>query len=69
MCQFSGKTNSFDFFSPNLLKNRFRVGNSEIINEIRIASSIYHVCQFSVKINNFEFFDPNLSKKEFRVGN
>ena len=29
VCQFSGKTNSFDFFSPNLPKNGFRVGNSE----------------------------------------
>ena len=29
VCQFSGKTNSFDFFSPNLPKTRFRVGNSE----------------------------------------
>ena len=28
-CQFSGKTNSFDFFSPNLPKNGFRIGNSE----------------------------------------
>ena len=29
VCQFSGKTNSFDFFSPNLPKNGFRVGNSK----------------------------------------
>ena len=29
VCQFSGRTNSFDFFSPNLPKNGFRVGNSE----------------------------------------
>ena len=29
LCQFSGKTNSFDFFSPNLPKNGFRVGNSK----------------------------------------
>ena len=29
VCQFSGKTNSFYFFSPNLPKSRFRVGNSE----------------------------------------
>ena len=27
--QISGKTNNFDSFSLNLLKNRFRVGNSE----------------------------------------
>ena len=29
VCQFSGKTNSFDFFSPNLPKNGFRVDNSK----------------------------------------
>ena len=29
ICQFSGKTNSFDFFSPNLSKNGYRAGNSE----------------------------------------
>ena len=29
VCHFSGKTNSFDFFSPNLNKNGFRVSNSE----------------------------------------
>ena len=29
VCQFSGKKNSFDFFSPNLPKNGLRVSNSE----------------------------------------
>ena len=29
VCQFSSKTNSFDFFSPNLPKNGFRVGKSK----------------------------------------
>ena len=29
VCHFSGKTNSFDFFKPNLSKNGFRIGNSE----------------------------------------
>ena len=29
VCQISGKTNSFDFFSPSLPKNGFRVGNLE----------------------------------------
>ena len=29
VCQFSGKTNSFDFFRPNLPKSGPRVGNSE----------------------------------------
>ena len=29
VCQFSDKTNSFDFFSPNLPKSGSKVGNSE----------------------------------------
>ena len=29
MCQVSGKTDNFGFFSPNLPKNGYRVGNSE----------------------------------------
>ena len=29
VCQFLGKTNSFDFFSPNLLKIGFRVRSSK----------------------------------------
>ena len=29
MYQFSGKTNNFNFFDPNLPKNGFRAGNSE----------------------------------------
>ena len=29
LCQFSGKTDSFDFFSQNLPKCGFRVGNSQ----------------------------------------
>ena len=29
VCEFSGKTNNFDFFYPNLPKNGFRAGNLE----------------------------------------
>ena len=29
MCQFSDKTDNFDFFGPNLPEKEFRVGNSE----------------------------------------
>ena len=29
VCRFSGKTNSFDFFSPNFPKNGFRIGSSK----------------------------------------
>ena len=60
--QFSGKTNSFDFFSPNLSKNGFRVGSSKNYYQKKNQ-------QYLVKMNNFEFFGPNLSKKGFRIGN
>ena len=29
LCQFSVKTDNFDFFGPNLLKNEIRIWNSE----------------------------------------
>ena len=56
VCQFSGKTNSFVFFSPNFPKNGLRVGNSK--NYCQNKNQ-----QFLVKMNDFEFFGPNLSKK------
>ena len=65
VCKFSGKTNNFDFFSPNLPKNESRVGDSKNYcwNKNR-HFSIYHVCQFLVKMNNFEFFAQICPKKD-----
>ena len=54
MCQFSGETDSFDFFDPNMPKNSFW--------SWYLAPSRDQVCQFLVKMNNFEFFDLNLGK-------
>ena len=63
MCQFSGKTNSFDFFSPNLCKNEFWGRNFKNLSlDLESAPPGYHVCQFSVKMDNFEFFNLNLGK-------
>ena len=68
--QISGKTNSFDFFSPNLPKNGVRIGNSESYCRNENQHPGYTTCvNFSVKMNNFEFFGTNLSKKGYRVGN
>ena len=50
MYQFSGKRNNFEFFGPNLLKNGFRVENSE---------------NWCWKMNNFDFFEQNLPKNWF----
>ena len=63
MCQFSDKTNNFDFLSPNLPKNGFwgrNFKNQSLDSES--APPIYLKSQFSVKMNNFEFFGLNLGK-------
>ena len=63
VCQFSGKANNFDFFDPNLPKNKFWGWDFKNLSaDSRSAPSRDHVCQFSVKINNFEFFGLNLRK-------
>ena len=63
MCQFSGKTDNFDFFGPNLPKKAFWGRNFEILNlDSESAPPIYHVCQFPGKTDNFEFFGLNFEK-------
>ena len=63
MCQCSGNTDNFDFFGPNLPKNKFWGPNfkkkSLGLKSIPPSSLM---CQFSVKINNFESFGLNLVK-------
>ena len=70
VCQFSGKTDKFDFFDPNLLKNRFWGRNFEKLHpDAESVPPRYHECKFSGKTDNFEFFGPNLPKKEFQGQN
>ena len=61
MCaNFSGKIENFDFFSPNLPKNRFLGRNFENISpDSQSAPPRYQVCQFSGKTYNFEFLGLN----------
>ena len=59
MCKFSGKTDNFDFFGPNLpkkwiLRSEFRDSKSGF----RISTSNIHECQ----LDNFEIFGLNLGK-------
>ena len=57
---------SFNFFGPNLPKNRFWRRNFENLGPYaELVPPRCHVCQFSGKSDNFDFFDPNLPKKEF----
>ena len=63
MCYFSGKTDNFDFFYPNLPKNGFWGWNFKNLSlDSESEPPRYHACQFSVKIENFEFFGLNLGK-------
>ena len=63
MCEFSGKSDNFDFFDPNLPKKGFWSRNFEILSpDSESAPPIYHRCQFSGKTDNFEFFGLNLGK-------
>ena len=62
VCQFSGKTNNFDFLDPNLPKNGFwgrKVKNLSL--DLESAPPRHHF-QFSVKMDNFEVFNLNLGK-------
>ena len=60
MCQFSDRTDNFDFLEPNLPKNRFWGWNMSLYSES--APPRYHVSQFSVKMDNFEIFQPKFGE-------
>ena len=63
VCQFSGKTDNFDFFGPNLTKNEFWgwiFKNLSPDSESSLPK--YHVYWFSGKTDKFEFFALNLGK-------
>ena len=60
MCQFSSKTNNFDFLGPNLPKNGFCGRNFK--NLSLGSESEYDECPVLVKIDNFGFFGLNLGK-------
>ena len=63
VCQFSGKVDNFDFFSPNLPKKEFWGQNFKDLNpDPESAPPRYHVSQFSGKTDKFEFFSLNLGK-------
>ena len=63
MCQFSNKTDNFDFFGPNLPKNglwgrKFK----NLSSDLESAPPRYDVYQFSVEMDNFELLGLNLGK-------
>ena len=63
MCPFSGKTDNFDFFHPNLAKNEFWGRNFKNPSpDLKSGLPIY-VCQFSVKTDNFDFFWRKFAQK------
>ena len=63
MCQFSSKTDNFNFFGPNLPKNRFWGTNFKYLSpDLESAPRRYHGCQAPGKTGNFEVFGVNLGK-------
>ena len=65
VCQFSGKTNSFDFFSPNLPKNGFRVGNSKNYCRNKNQHPRYTMCaNFQSKWTTLNFLAQICPKKD-----
>ena len=63
MYQFSGKTDNFDVFGPNLPNKGFWGRNFKNLSpDAESAPPRYHLCQFSGEKNNFEFFGLNLWK-------
>ena len=69
MCQFSGKTNNFDFLDPNLTKNEFWGRNFKNLTlDSESVPPRYHVCQFSIKVelnlgklpNYVQYFGSNI---------
>ena len=56
VCQFSGKTNSFDFLSPNFPKGGSRVGNSENYCWNKNQHPRYTMCaNFQSKLTTLNF--------------
>ena len=63
MCQFSGKTDNFDFFDPNFPKNGFCGQNFKKLSlNLDSVPPGSLTGQFSFKIDNFEFLLLNLGK-------
>ena len=63
MCQFSGETDNFNYFSSNLPKNEFWDRNFKNLSpDSESAPPRFLTWQFSVKTDNFEVFGLNLGK-------
>ena len=63
MCQFSGKTDNFDFFGPNLPKNGLWGSTFKKLSpDLDSAPPSSLAGQFLFKIDNFEFLALNLGK-------
>ena len=63
MCQFSGKTDNFDFFDKKLPKNGFWGLNFKKLSAVsNLYPPSFPMYQFSVKINKFELFGLSLGE-------
>ena len=65
VCQFSGKTNSFHFFSPYFPKNGYKVSNSKRFCRNKNQHPWYTICvNFESKWTTLNFSMQNLSKND-----
>ena len=68
VCQFSGKTNSFDFFSPNFPKNGFRIGNSKNYCRNKNQHPRYTMCaNFQSKWTTLNFSTQICPEKDLEL--
>ena len=68
VCQFSDKTNNFDFFGPNLPQNGFWVGNPENSCWNKNQHPRYTICaNFQAKKTTLTFLAQICPKVDFGV--
>ena len=66
VCQFSVKTDNFEFLGPNLPRNGIWGRNFKNLSlDLESASLTYYVHQFPDKTDSFEFMGTNLPKNGF----
>ena len=68
MWQFSGKTENFDYFGPNIPKNVFWNQNFKNLgSDSESVPPRFCTCQFLVKADNFEIFSLNFGKLSIKM--
>ena len=68
VCQFSGKTNNFDFFSPNLLENEFWCQNFKKLSPNLESEPLDIMCDnFQAKRTSLNFLSQTCLKIDLEL--